>query len=89
MIACRLGITAVLLALSGAAAPADEPSPPPQPGAAQSETPRQACERCRKERKSCKDACAGPSGDQVPSDSCLDKCDNAYWRCIPPGHGCD
>jgi len=88
----RLAVAA-FLSLAGplwpAASAAGDAPPASQPDARRKETPEQACERCRKERRVCKEACAGPNGDQVPSDACLDQCNNAYWRCVPPGHGCD
>jgi len=52
------------------------------------ETPGQMCRRCRSARSACKTACAGPDGTGIPSDSCLDRCDNSYWGCIPAGVAC-
>ena len=75
-----------------AAARADDlpvwPPQPAQPDAGQRETTAQACERCARNRSSCKRACAGPDGRDIPSDYCLDQCDNSYWRCVPAGHDC-
>jgi len=92
----RIGpVVALFLALAAGPARSSAAEPPAaaavaaQPTPAPEETPEQACQRCRKEREACKSACAGPSGDKVPSDDCLDRCENAYWRCVPAGHGCD
>ena len=82
----------VALLLVGLGIPAaiggDDTSPPvvkPPP----KETTAQACKRCNETRRSCKTACSGTYGSEVASDTCLDQCDRTYWRCIPPGHGCD
>lgn len=82
-------VSLLLLGLTGhATRAADQPSPPVvQP--APKETPAQACKRCKDARRTCKTACSGPYGSEVASDKCLDQCDRTYWRCIPPGHGCE
>ena len=57
-------------------------------GGGGSETPGQLCRRCKGARDACKTACAGPNGTGIPSDSCLERCDNSYWGCIPAGVSC-
>ena len=93
LVPAALSLGAVL-AVPRATALGDDPLPtwpPPQaqPDAGPKETTAQLCKRCKSARSACKRACAGPDGTGIPSDYCLDKCDNSYWSCIPTGHACD
>jgi hypothetical protein len=65
------------------------PRPASQPDPAPPVPPEEACAGCERDRRACKKACEGPDGDRVPGDACLGECDKAYWRCVPPGAGCD
>jgi len=78
-----LSLGSLLVAVPASVQSNDPPNPPP------AESPEQVCKRCREARDACQSACSGPSGDKIPSDSCLQSCTNAYYRCIPVDRGCD